>query len=123
MDVSDLRSNRFGKDEKKQQNRKKNHTKRQQKRDWDSVSPQIPDNTLDLRGTRVSDAITRVEQFLDMCFGRDFGSAYIIHGHGTGALKKEIRSWLRSSPYVEEQRPGLRHEGGDGVTAVLLADQ
>ncbi|MBV71345.1 MAG: hypothetical protein CMH52_08340 [Myxococcales bacterium] len=123
VDVGDLRSNRFGKEEKKQEQWTQNTARRATASGWDSVSPQIPDNTLDLRGTRVSDALTRVEQFLDMCFGRDFGSAFIIHGHGTGALKKEVRSWLRSSPYVSEQRPGLRHEGGDGVTAVLIAEQ
>ncbi|MEE2755308.1 MAG: endonuclease MutS2 [Myxococcota bacterium] len=123
VDLSDLRSNRFGKEEKKKELRTQKASTRPKKKGWDAVSPQIPDNTLDLRGARVSDALARVEQFLDMCYGRDFGSAFIIHGHGTGALKQEVRSWLRSSPYVSEQRPGLRHEGGDGVTAVLLADE
>jgi DNA mismatch repair protein MutS2 len=44
----------------------------------------------------------------------------IIHGHGTGALKRAIRDYLASSNYVKEYRRGEREEGGDGVTIALL---
>ena len=120
VDVQDLRSNRFGKAERKKEKKKRTQASTERLPDWDSVSPQIPDNTVDLRGMRVDEALQRLEQFLDGCFGREFGSAFIIHGHGTGALKREVRSWLRNCAYVREQRPGNRYEGGDGVTAILL---
>ena len=60
------------------------------------------------------------EQFLDRCVGRGLRVAFLIHGHGTGALRKEIRDALRASSYVERSRPGEPREGGDGVTVVWL---
>lgn len=88
---------------------------------WDDAPPQTPDNTVDVRGMRADDAMEEVERFLDVQYERDAQIAFVIHGHGTGALKKLIRAWLAKSRYVRDQRPGLPHEGGDGVTAVLLA--
>ncbi|MFN3197799.1 MAG: endonuclease MutS2 [Bradymonadia bacterium] len=88
---------------------------------WDSAPPQVPDNTVDIRGMRVEEGVERAERFLDTLVERGVPIAFIIHGHGTGALKREIRNYLRHSRYARSQRPGQRHEGGDGVTAVLLA--
>lgn len=87
---------------------------------WDALPPQVPDNTCDVRGQRVDDAIENVERFLDTVYERDGRVAFIIHGHGTGVLKRQLRLWLQKCKYVRDQRPGLRHEGGDGVTAVML---
>jgi DNA mismatch repair protein MutS2 len=66
-------------------------------------------------------AIAATERFLDAQNERDGDVAYVIHGHGTGALKKELRRWLKTSPYVRASRPAEQHQGGDGVTAVLLS--
>ena len=95
--------------------------KRKEATGWDNAPPQTPDNTVDVRGYRTDEAIVAVEKFLDGCYGRDGRIAFIVHGHGTGALKTEIRRWIKTSKYVREQRRGNRHEGGDGVTAVLLS--
>ncbi len=89
--------------------------------DWDNVPPQTPSNTVDVRGQRADEAIDAVERFLDSLYENDAPVAFIIHGHGTGALKREIRGWLSRCRYAVEHRRGLRHEGGDGVTAVRLA--
>ena len=88
--------------------------------DWADAPPQTPDNTVDVRGARADEAIERVEQFLDAQISRDGRVAYVIHGHGTGALKKQIRDYLRNSRYAVDFRRGATHEGGDGVTAALL---
>ena len=54
-------------------------------------------------------------------FARE-GGIIIIHGHGFGVLKKAVRDYLESSPYISSLRPGKRGEGGDGVTVVRLFD-
>jgi DNA mismatch repair protein MutS2 len=46
---------------------------------------------------------------------------FLVHGHGTGALKEAIRRELKSSPYVRYYRAGSSGEGGDGVTIAWLS--
>lgn len=84
------------------------------------VPIQTPDNSVDLRGLRAHEAVAMAEQFLDRCVGHALRVAFLIHGHGTGALRQAIRDAVRASPYVERSRPGEGREGGDGVTVVWL---
>jgi DNA mismatch repair protein MutS2 len=86
------------------------------------ILPPAPGNTLDLRGERVHEAESQVERFLDESCRNHLPNAFIIHGHGTGALKQVVRDLLAMSPYVESFRPGERGEGGDGVTMVTLKE-
>jgi DNA mismatch repair protein MutS2 len=79
-----------------------------------------PDNTLDLRGLHSNEALARLDKFLDQLFGRNEAAAFIIHGHGTGALKMAVREYLADSPYPSHFRAGTLDEGGDGVTVVRL---
>ncbi len=74
--------------------------------------------TLDLRGYRVEEALDEVEAYLDKASLANLTPVYIIHGHGTGALKEAVRDFLRTSPYVAKFRPGEDSEGGDGVSVV-----
>jgi DNA mismatch repair protein MutS2 len=46
--------------------------------------------------------------------------AFLVHGHGTGALREAVRDTLAQSGYVERIRAGGSGEGGDGVTVVFL---
>ena len=79
-----------------------------------------PELTLDLRGERVEDALERAEAFLDERVVRADPFGFVLHGHGTGALKAAIRKWLRTSPYVSDFAPGNRSQGGDGITVIRL---
>ena len=81
---------------------------------------QTPENTLDLRGRYVDDALPEVEAFLDRLSLAQAPHAFLIHGHGTGALKTAVRSHLRNSPYAKRSFPAPREQGGDGVTIVLF---
>ena len=74
--------------------------------------------TLDLRGYKCDEALDAVEMFLDKASLVNLSPVYIIHGHGTGALKQVIRDYLMNSPYVAKFRPGETSEGGDGVSVV-----
>ena len=78
------------------------------------------DTTLDVRGNRVDDAVAQVDRFVDesLLAGRD--AIFVVHGHGTGALRSAIRSHLASHKAIEKFRPGEQNEGGDGVTVAFL---
>ena len=73
-------------------------------------------NRLDIRGMRAEDAIEFLDKQFDMASLRNLREITIIHGHGTGALKKAVRDYLTNSPYVAKFRPGEENEGGDGVS-------
>jgi DNA mismatch repair protein MutS2 len=77
-------------------------------------------NTLDLRGQRADDALSELEAFLDRTALEGADTVFVIHGHGTGALRKVVREYLATSPYVTRYRPGGTGEGGDGVSVVVL---
>ncbi len=74
----------------------------------------------DVRGLRLEDAVREVEIFLDRAFQDGRTEAVIVHGHGTGALKRGIRELLAQSRYLRMYRPGDSNEGGDGVTWVAF---
>jgi len=78
------------------------------------------DTTLDVRGNRVDEAVAQVDRFVDesLMAGRD--AIFVVHGHGTGALRQAIRSHLQSHKAIERFRSGEQNEGGDGVTVAFL---
>ena len=78
------------------------------------------ENQCDLRGLRVEEALAMAEQFLDRCLNEGLRVAFLIHGHGTGVLRKVIREFVASSRYVVRFRAGESGEGGDGVTVAWL---
>ena len=85
------------------------------------VPIQTSDNTCDVRGLRADDAVAMATSFLDRSLNEGRQVAFVIHGHGTGALREAIRRELRASAYVAQFRAGESGEGGDGVTVVWLA--
>lgn len=75
-------------------------------------------NTLDLRGERVEEALDNLEAYLDKASLANLTPVYVIHGHGTGALKSAVRDFVSTSPYVAKYRIGEDTEGGDGVCVI-----
>ena len=75
---------------------------------------------LDLRGERVEAAIERLAAYLDEALLAGLDEAVIVHGAGTGALRRAIREYLAEYPRVRATRPGRREEGGDGATVAEL---
>jgi DNA mismatch repair protein MutS2 len=78
------------------------------------------DSTIDVRGQRADEAVSSVDRFLDesLMAGRD--TAFIVHGHGTGALRQAVRTHLTSHKAIDKFRAGEQNEGGDGVTVAFL---
>jgi DNA mismatch repair protein MutS2 len=82
---------------------------------------QTRENTCDVRGLYTDDAVPFAMTFLDRALNQGLRVAFVIHGHGTGALRDAVRRELEQSPYVARFRPGETGEGGDGVTVVWLS--
>jgi len=75
---------------------------------------------IDLRGLLVDEALEQVEKYLDDAFLAGVPQVFLIHGKGTGALRKAISGMLAKHRYVKTYRPGQYGEGGIGVTVVQL---
>ncbi len=80
----------------------------------------IDANTLDLRGQRVDDALDLIDRFLADLAAQGFDTGWILHGHGTGALKTAVRRMLPRRTEVRRWRPADAGEGGDAFTVVEL---
>jgi DNA mismatch repair protein MutS2 len=76
--------------------------------------------SLDLRGERVEAALEQLSAYLDQALLAGADQAQIIHGAGTGALRRSIREYLADHPRVRSVRSGRREEGGDGTTVAEL---
>jgi DNA mismatch repair protein MutS2 len=80
-----------------------------------SVGPELL-----LLGRTTDEARDRVEQYLDDAFLAGLASVRLIHGKGTGALRKTVRELLAGHPLVESFRDGEPSEGGTGATVAAL---
>lgn len=77
-------------------------------------------NTADLRGLRLDEAILASELFLDALSVRGIRIGYLLHGHGTGALKVGVRRWLKECRYAKASHAASEADGGDAFTVVEL---
>ena len=75
---------------------------------------------LDLRGMDSVEAITVLDQFLDQAIMAKVPSVRIIHGKGTGVLRKAVQTRLRQNRQIKGFRLGVYGEGEDGVTIVEI---
>jgi len=74
--------------------------------------------SLDMRGMRVDEGLRELEGFLNSAILGTVTHATIIHGKGTGAMRKAVHEYLTEHPHVSSFRIGTIQEGGDGVTVV-----
>ena len=80
-------------------------------------------NELHLRGMTVDEALFETEKYLDDAYLAGLSIVRIIHGKGTGTLRKVITDLLKKHNFVASYRLGGYHEGGHGVTIVELKKQ
>ena len=82
---------------------------------------EAPALEIDVRGWRADDAVREVDQYLHDNYLHGQGTVRIVHGKGTGALRKAIREQLSEHPLVKSAQPEKAELGGEGVTVVKLA--
>lgn len=78
-------------------------------------------SSIDVRGMRVAEALEQVQDLVDDALMVGVDSITILHGKGTGALKEEIRKYLRTIPQVDVVRDEHPDMGGAGVTVVTFS--
>ena len=83
-------------------------------------APSAPEQ-IEIRGQIVAEALPSVEAFLDDAARAGRARVRIIHGKGTGALRRAVRELLAGHPLVTGYESGTPQEGGEGVTVALLA--
>jgi DNA mismatch repair protein MutS2 len=73
-------------------------------------------------GMTVDQAVDRVSRFLDDTLVTDLNEVRIVHGHGTGQLRKGIAAFLKTHPQVEKYYAAPENQGGGGATIVELKE-
>ena len=79
-----------------------------------------PRRTIDVRGQNGDEAVAAIDAYLDRAALSGETHVVVVHGHGTGALRKRVRAHLDESPYVARWAPGTPRQGGDGASIVEL---
>jgi DNA mismatch repair protein MutS2 len=77
---------------------------------------------LNVIGNTVDEALTRLEKFLDEAMTTDVRELRIVHGHGTGQLRRAIGEFLKEHPLVANISTAPQNQGGGGATIVELKD-
>jgi DNA mismatch repair protein MutS2 len=85
-------------------------------------SRQATGTDINVIGCTVDEALGRVERFLDDMLMSDEHAVRIIHGHGTGQLRRAIGEFLQRHPLVANHQPAAPEKGGGGVTVAELKD-
>jgi DNA mismatch repair protein MutS2 len=83
-------------------------------------SPATAGEEIDLRGLSSEEALERLGKFLDTAALTGLHSVRVIHGKGTGTLRKSVGEYLRTHPLIKQTRLGAWNEGGSGVTIAEL---
>jgi DNA mismatch repair protein MutS2 len=86
----------------------------------DLAKTQGASRQIDIRGQTVEEAEAILDKFIDDAIFAGLGEILVIHGKGTGALKKGVRAYLKAHHAIRETRIGETGEGGDGVTVAKL---
>ena len=77
-------------------------------------------NEVRLRQLTVDEALLKLDKYLNSAFMAGLSQVKVIHGKGTGTIRRAARIYLDRHPLVESYRAGGYGEGGDGVTIVEL---
>ena len=82
--------------------------------------PVDPGSKIDLRGRVTDEALPMVDSFLDLAYRAGQTRLEVVHGKGTGTLRRAVREMLRTHPLVTNFESAEPKQGGDGVTIVRM---
>lgn len=102
-----------------QKQTKQNHPQKKQGR-VSAKTERSGSMELDIRGSTCDEGVYEMEAFIDRAVLSHISTVTIIHGKGTGLLRKAVHQRLKRMPYVKSYRLGVFGEGEDGVTIVTL---
>lgn len=83
-------------------------------------TPAVP-LSLSVRGQTVDEALLQVDRYLDEAVRARLPQVTVIHGKGTGRLRRALHEFLKDHPHVRQLRLGERGEGDEGATVVVLS--
>jgi DNA mismatch repair protein MutS2 len=86
------------------------------------LQPRDPTADLNVIGCTVEEAIARADRFLDESLLGDQHVVRLIHGYGTGQLKRALAGFLQQHPLVAKFETAPPEQGGGGVTVVELKE-
>lgn len=75
---------------------------------------------IDVRGERVEEAVNKVDQYLDQALLANYPKVTIIHGMGTGAVRKGVHAYLKKHSQVKNYSDAPANQGGNGATIVTF---
>ena len=78
---------------------------------------------LDIRGNTIFEAESKLDKFIEQGYFAGLHELSVIHGKGTGALRKGVHDYLKSNPYISSFRLGVYGEGESGITVIFLKDK
>ncbi len=85
-----------------------------------SNAQRVVTGEIDIRGMASDEGVMELDKYLDDAILAGINKITVIHGKGTGVLRKAVQTYLKKHPSVLSQRPGLFGEGEMGVTIVEL---
>ncbi|MEA3377133.1 MAG: endonuclease MutS2 [Chloroflexota bacterium] len=85
-----------------------------------TATPESPGTSVDLRGCTVDESLSRLDHYLDQAMRAGLPEARIIHGKGTGTLRRAVRDFVADHPLVSDYEEADYREGGEGVTVVRI---
>jgi DNA mismatch repair protein MutS2 len=77
---------------------------------------------LNVIGNTVDEALSRLDKFLDEATSTDLRELRVVHGHGTGQLRRAVADYLKNHPLVAKYETAPQNQGGGGATVVTLKD-
>lgn len=88
--------------------------------DFESRATMKAETKVDLRGMDSEEAIVTLDRYLDTAYRLGINEFTVVHGKGTGVLRKAVQQYLRNNKFIKSYRPGIYGEGEAGVTIVTL---